>query len=184
MQKKKNNSKNSKLLYGFAFIIIIVFFVTLIIWVIITPVLFFDSVNCVNKSIKGINENMADKLNRLNKENMLKVDDWNWEVESKCSGLSNINECEKIEWPLNCGCRKAYKSDCYTCFAELERNPNYCEKIESPFSRNNCYVGVLNIFIEKGMEDKIDFCDKMLGGPEKDNMRDECFKIIQKANER
>jgi len=95
------------------------------------------------------------------KLNILTIDDWDWEIEDGCHGLTSVNECDNINWPINYGGRLAEKYECYRCLAILKKDDSICDNIESQLYRDSCYwnlVVELNTFEDSN---KIDFCDKI-----------------------
>ncbi|MFC1613397.1 hypothetical protein ACFL23_03640, partial [Patescibacteria group bacterium] len=130
-----------------------------------------DENKCVEKE-----ENIIETINRRNKQDLLEMEDLDFEVENKCNNLSSIESCEKIGWPLECGCKSAHKHGCYSCFAQLEKNVDHCDKIEEDFWKTNCYWGVVVQLQKAGMKDEIDFCDRMPGEVRSDNQKGACFE--------
>lgn len=135
-----------------------------------------EKTNEVEKKILKQSNSIIENINKLNAEGSLGPFDYKWETETNCNNLKSIKDCEKINWPMKCGCRKDDINSCYTCFAELEKNANHCKNIEEDFYRDNCYWAVVVQLKKARMEYKIDFCDQMSGETKWDNQKGACFE--------
>lgn len=89
---------------------------------------------------------------------------WDWDMEHHCHHLTSDQECENIEWPLKYGCRIVDEPACHTCFAQLNKDASICEKIGEQFWRDNCYWAVVVELNKAGLENKINFCQKIEDG--------------------
>ena len=115
----------------------------------------------------------------------LTVDDWEWDIDQNCHGLREAKQCDYLDWPISYGCRVAESYKCYNCIVSINGDVSACEKIilenksVENFYKNGCYHRAATVLNRKGMNDKIDFCDKFKGEWE-DLYREKCLKLAKK----
>ncbi|MBU1089189.1 hypothetical protein KKF38_00120 [Patescibacteria group bacterium] len=123
-------------------------------------------------------------LNEILGKETLGVDDWDWDSGQDCYGFTKAEDCQVIEWPADCGCRKAGIENCYECIAEKDKDATICEnivldnQIEEDFWKDNCYWRVVIALNKVGMNNKINFCDKF-SGEYRESYKEECLKLAE-----
>ncbi|MCK4745095.1 hypothetical protein KAS41_03460, partial [Candidatus Parcubacteria bacterium] len=115
----------------------------------------------------------------------LTSNDWEWDIDQNCHGLREAKQCDYLDWPISYGgCRVADNYKCYNCVVSLNGDVSACEKIilenksAEDFYKNGCYHRAATALDRKGMNDKIDFCDKFKG-EWKDFYKEKCLKLAK-----
>jgi len=134
-----------------------------------------------SEDIACLNNRCADIRFENSNDNVLSIDDWDWDSGQNCNGFTVPKQCEELEWPISYGCRKANIYNCYECLAEKNTEPSICENIilddkeSEDFWQDNCYWRLVIKYRDTNSISKIDFCDKFV----EQGHRKACYDIIK-----